>query len=362
MEGIAATDLRALFTKGLIAVYQERIYPTEFLRSFFPSVTEPTKEISIEVERMGEKMATDVVRGTEGNRVSFTRSTEKIFLPPIYRLYFDATELDLYDRVLGSQGNAQAPLFAALLNKVADKVGAMRDMIVRAIELQCAQVMMNGIVTLKSGSQATIDYKRKAASIVSIAGTPFSNNSTDPFAIFTTACNFLRQVGRSPDQVYNAIFADDALAAMIKNTTFTARQNLFHMGLDMVHAPQKNSVGATYHGTITAGSYKVQLWAYPQFYDKASGVDKVTGAATYTSTPYIDPGKVVVIPENPKFKLAFAAVPQLIGEPGQLPTQGEFVMGEFLDLRRAKHDFDIQSAPLAIPVAVDQIYTLTNAV
>jgi hypothetical protein len=358
MAEIATTDARALFTKGLIAVYQERIYPTAFLRSFFPSVSEPTKELSIEVERMGEKIAVDVVRGTEGNRNTFSRSTEKIFLPPLFREYFDATELDLYDRVLGSQGNAQAPLFAALLNKVADKIGTLRDKIERAYELQCAQVFMSGVVTLKSG--ANIDFKRKATSIVDDTATPWSTLTTDIFAQLQTACNFLRQVGRSGDGTFNAILSDTALAALLKNTVFLNRQNLFNMALDQIHGPQRGALGMTYHGTLTAGSYKVQLWAYPQFYDKPTGAFDAKGNPTFTSTPYIDPGTVVVIPMQPNFKFGFAAVPQLIGEPGQLPVQGEYVMGEFLDIRKAKHDFDIQSAGVPIPVAVDQIYTLKN--
>ena len=357
MAEIAVTDARALFTKGLIQVYQERIYPTQFLRSFFPSVTEPTKELSIEVERMGEKVAVDVVRGTEGQRNSFYRSTEKVFLPPLYREYFDATELDLYDRVLGSQGNAQAPLFAALMNKVADKIGLLRDKIERAYELQCAQVIHNGIVTVRSGTN--IDYKRKATSIVDLGATKWSTGATNPFSQLETGCLFLRQVGRSADSVFNAICASDALAALLANTTFTTRQNLFNMALDQVHGPQRNAVGATYHGTVTAGSFKVQLWAYPQFYDLQGGTQ---AAPTFTSTPYLTPGEVVLIPERPNFKFGFAAVPQLVGEPGQLPVQGDYVMGQFLDTRMAKHDFDIQSAGLAIPVAVDQIYTMKNLV
>jgi len=367
---ISQTDARALFTKGLIAVYQERIYPTSFLTSHFKKVTEPTKDISIEVERMGEKVATDVVRGTEGNRVQFTRSTEKIFLPPYYRLYFDATELDLYDRVLGSQGNVQVPIFEALLNKVADKVGTMRDMISRAIELQASNVLFSGVIQYNTGLK--VDYKRKAASFVDANATSvkFSNNSTDPFAVLEAGCIFLRQVGRSPAGEFKLIIASDALAALIKNTIFTTRQNLFHMALDAVNAPMRNSneEGATYHGTLTCGAFKVQLWAYPQYYDVLGAVNTNilqgpgVGLPAVTNTPYVPLGQATLIPEKPYFNCAFAAVPQLIGEPGQIPVQGDFVYGEFLDQRRAKHDFDIQSAPLCVPVAVDQMYTLTNLV
>jgi len=67
--------------------------------------------------------------------------------------------------------------------------------------------------------------------------------------------------------------------------------------------------------------------------------------------------KVTIIPSMPRFKMAHAAVPQLVGEPGQLPVQGEYIVGEYLDTRKAVHDFDIQTAAIAVPVAVDQIYT-----
>lgn len=342
---------RAEFTKKLVAVYQERIKPTFFLRSFFPSTTAPTKYVSIEVERMGEKVAIDVLRGTDGNRNAFSRSTEKIFFPPYWREFFDATELELYDRVLGSQGDAQVPLFVALMNTVADRLGLLQDKIERAKELQCSQVLQTGVVTINEGTD--IDFKRKAASIVDLtgAGGYFAANS-DVFAQFKAAGDFLRTVGRSGDTMFNAIFGAQALTDFLANTKFTARQNLFNMALDAVLPMTRNANGSAYHGTITAGSYKIALWTYPQFYDKKNA------DGTYTATPYVDDKKVIVLPTVPKFVFAHAAVPQLIGEPGQLPSQGEYTIGEFIDQRKAVHDFDIQSAGLPIPVAVDMIYTM----
>jgi hypothetical protein len=291
-----------------------------------------------------------VFRGTEGNRNQWSLSTEKIFVPPLYKEYFDATQLDLYDRVLGSQGNAQVPLFAALMNKVADRIGSLQDKIERSFERQCAQVLQTGQVTMFAGT--TIDFKRKAASIVDLggAGGYFSANS-NVFNQFKAGCDFLRTVGKSGDAVFNAILGSTALTDLLANTTFTGRQNLFNMALDAVAAPTRNATGAAYHGTITAGGYKVQLWSYPQFYDT-----QVSG--TLTSNNYIDPKKVVLIPTSPRFKLAHAAVPQLIGNIGDMPIQGEYVIGEFIDPRKTSHDFQIESAAIAVPVAVDQIYTM----
>lgn len=350
---ISAADIRGLFTKTLVDVYQERLPPTDFLQTLFPLDIVPTKTFSLEVERMGEQVAIDTVRGTEGNRNTFSKSTEKIFEPPFFREYLDFTELDLYDRVLGSQGNANIPLFKALINQGAERLQLIVDKIRRAKEIQCAQVLKDGKVTMKYGVTASIDYKRKDASIVDLGAGQYFADNIDPFKKFEDGCNFLRQVGRSGDGTYNAILGTQALADLLANTKFTARQNYFNMSLDAVVAPNgmRDARGNTFHGTITCGTYKVQLWAYPQFYDLKNA------DGTFTSTPYWDPKYVVLVPSKPRFKMVHCAVPMLIGQPGQMPAQGEYVMQEFLDERNAKHILDVQSAPVAVPVAVDTIYT-----
>lgn len=353
---ISVADVRGLFTKTLIDVYQERIAPTAFLTGLFKSETVPTKTVSIEVERMGEKVAVDVVRGTEGNRNQFAKSTEKIFEPALYREYLDMTELDLYDRVLGSQGNAQLPLWNALMLDAADRLDKLVDKIRRAKEYQASQVLETGILTFKQA--VSIDFKRKAASLVDLNSSPpsgyptgyWATVGTDVFGQLEQACLFLRQVGRSGDGSFNAIVGSQALHDLLANSVFLVRQNLFSMALDAVHGPVRSGVGSTYHGTLTCGAFKVNLWAYPQFYDDPNNAN--------ASTAYVNPKKVIVLPENPRFRMAHCAVPRLVGQPGQLPAQGEYVTQEFLDERNAKHILDVQSAPVAIPVAVDQIVTL----
>lgn len=346
---IQLSDARGLFTKKLVDVYQERIRPKGFLRSLFPSTFAPTKEISIEVERGFERVAVDVVRGSEGNFNRFSKSTEKIFVPPFWREYFNSTELDVYDRVLGSQMSDNTQLFAQLLSDVADRLAMLQDKIERSKEIMCAQVLQTGIVTTNIGDN--IDFKRKAASMVDLggAGGYWSVGATDPFAQLKAGAEFLRTVGKAGDSMFQLILSGNSLDALLKNTTFLTRQNLFNMALDQVKTPTIGSVGSAFHGTLTAGPYKIQLWTYPEFYDNASGV----------SVPYIDDDNSILLPMNPRFKFAHALVPQLVDNPGDTPPQqGEWVYGEYTDNRKAKHDFDVQSAGLPIPVAVDQIYTM----
>lgn len=351
---ISIQEARALFTKNLIDVMQERISPTGFLRSFFPSAGKPvSKLISIEVERGFEMVSRDVVRGSEGRRNRFSKSTEKIFMPPIYREYFDATELDLYDRVLGSTGDLNAPLFAALLNQVADKIRRLQDKEERAMELQCSQVLFTGVVQLINGDN--IDYLRKAESLVDLgtAGGYWSVDATDIFAQLGAACEFMRTVGKSGDTSFNCIMAKDVLNALLDNGTFKSRQNLFSMKLDAVAPPQRNATGAAYHGRLSANAWTVDLWTYPQFYDDPASVDP----SNPTMLPYVPNKFLTIIPANPRFHMAHGLVPQLITREGQQIQQQEFVYGNFRDERNAADIYDVQTAPLAVPVAVDQIYT-----
>jgi len=343
MLTISTTDAQNLYTKMLVDVYKEKPKPTNFLRSFFPTQTAATLEVSIEVQRGTEQAAVDVVRGTDGNRNQFSRSSEKIFVPPYFREWFDATQLQLYDRLYGATEITDA-VFAQYVNDVADHAITLQNKIERAYELQIAQIFETGIVIVNAGTN--IDFKRKAASKVT-ATAKWATAGTDVFAQFEAGCKFLRTVGKAGGAVFNAILGSQALTDLLANDVFLKRQNLFNMALDVVNSPQMAATGATYHGTITAGSYKVNLWAYPQYYDLSG-----------TSTPYINDKKVVMFPENPNFKLAFAAVPQLIG-PNTMPKVGAFHINEYIDQRGKARIVDIESAGLAIPTAVDTIYTMT---
>jgi hypothetical protein len=108
--------------------------------------------------------------------------------------------------------------------------------------------------------------------------------------------------------------------------------------------------GQTYHGTVSAGTYTMHIWQYPQFYEDASG----------TKLPYINPKKVIVVPINPNYQTIYGATPQLI-TPGQDTAKlisGKYVMSEYIDPKARTHEFHIESRGLPVPLAIDTIYTL----
>lgn len=352
MSVISTTDARALFTKKLIDVYKERPRPTSFLRSFFTPKESNTKQISIEVQRGTEKIAVDVERGTEGNRNQFSKSSEKIFVPPYYREYFDATDLDFYDRLFTENGTVDAVTFGQWLETVVEKLAMLQDKIERAYELQASQVLQTGIVTLNAG--INIDFKRKAGSLVAnAAGNTWATDTVNPFETLEAGATFIRTKGKNTGNIFNVIMGATAYNNFLNNAIVKERADIRRISLDAIRQPQREAMGGVLHGEVSGGAYVFRIWTYPEYYD----------TETTTNNEYIDPKKVVILPENPRFTIGFAAVPQLYGRSenvgaGLAAKRGAYLIGEYLDERNAAHIIDIKSAGVTIPVAVDQIYTV----
>lgn len=352
MGTISTQTANAELTKAFQEVYKERPKTTGFLQSFFTRKTYGTKFISIAVQRGTEKVAVDVERGTEGNRNTVSKSTEKIFEPPYYSEYTDITKLSVYDRLFTSS-DVSVSIFSQFLEELVDAVGMLEDKIDRAYELQCANVLTSGIVQLSAGTN--IDFKRKATSLVDLAAinanrywTVANDATATPIADLESGANFLRQVGKvQGGGTINCIMGSSVLNALLALPSFQNRSDIRRVNLDQINMPQRNSSGAALHGEISAGAYNFRLWTYPEYYDNSSNV----------STPYLDPTKIILLPEMPKFSLSFAAVPQLLTG-GQPIMTGQYIYKDFADERKSAHDYVVESAGVAIPVAVDQIYTV----
>jgi len=337
---IPANQFRGEFTQGVIAIFKEQAIATSFLRSWFPSIEKSTRYLSLDATRTTETVADDVIRKTEGNRNTFSKSNEKVFDPPFYHEYFDLTDLDLYDRASTS---TDAGLIQDALQDVAMKMGELRKKIERRYELQCSQALQTGIVTMVNGTN--INFGRKAASIEDLSGATWATGTNDPLLHLMNGATFLRTKGKVQGGTMDVIMGDLAFNAFQNNTIVKARADIKSYSLDSLTTPQRNAVGGVLLGIVSSGSYNFRIWGYPEYYDLSG-----------TSTPYIAQKKIVMLPQNPDFKLAFAAVPQLLGS---APKKGAYLVGEYTDERTTSHIMDIKSAGLATLVGVDQVYTAT---
>lgn len=354
---IPIQEARGVFTKVLVARWNEltELAPKSFLRSFFTKQTTSAKEISIEVMRGTEKIAVDVLRGTNGNRNTFSKHAEKIFVPPFYDEYFDATELDRYDLLFGANSlNPTVGVIDGMISQALEKLKILKYKIERAYELQCSQVFESGIVQLISGDN--IDFKRKAGSmVVKDAAGYWQVASVDPRADFITGGDFLRQTGKAGDGEFNVILGSNALTVLLANP-FIDNDKIKTLSLIDLKMPQVNAMGGVYHGTLSAGPYKVHLWSYNEYYDNTSGV----------STAYINANQFIMIPlTSAKLIMSFAGVPAIVRDVrnAEFPEyitqmEADYYINNYIDAFGKKHVFEILSAGLAIPVSVDRIFSM----
>lgn len=342
---ISITDAQALFTKKVVEVYSDSKPVTSFLRSFFKDRITDTKEISILTQRFRELVAKDATIGDLGHSNTMNKSGEKIFQGILKKEYFEMTELHAYDAFFRGV-NFDGGLFKQLVNEASDELNVLIRKIERSHELQCAQVLDTGIIIVDFG--VNYDFKRLAASKVDKGtGAYWDIDTVDPYKDLIIAAKFLRETGKASGGSYNAIFGESAIQAFLNNKIVKDRANIRNFKLDdIVGEPQKETVGSTYHGTVSAGPYDIHMWSYPQSYETTAGVN----------TPYINTKKVIVLPENPTFIMGYCAVPQLIKSDGTIKT-GKYVIDEYTDARRTSHVMQVQSNGLAIPVSVDKIHT-----
>lgn len=344
---IPIQNAASLYTKKLIDFFYDKPTAMGFLRSLFPVETSMTEYVSVVVKRGTEKVAVDVKRYSDGNRNSFDKSTERMIKPPLYHEWLSMNEHELYKVCIEAISEGKTTYFRELVTKQAEDLMTMKDKIERSIELQCAQILDNGVVQLKNYTD--IDYKRKAQSIVAYnVANDFSVATVDPAQVILAGCQFLRTVGKVQGGRIMAIVGEDALEALINNPIIQKRSDVRDYDLSKLNAPVRDSLGYAYHGYISCGSYNVDLFTYPEYYD--------TEQAEHI--PYVDPKKVILVPPKPRFKLAFAAVPQLINNDGTIPQRGEYLMQEDFNVSKGYHRAHLKTAPIAVPVAVDQMYTV----
>tara|TARA_R110000824_G_scaffold199520_3_gene383501 strand:+ start:385 stop:1464 length:1080 start_codon:yes stop_codon:yes gene_type:complete len=326
------------------------------LSGFFPRVTTPTIYVDLEIERDNDLIAVDVKRYTAGNKNKFSIATEKKFQPPFYQEEYDFQRDEVYMTTIAlGAGLNNASVNQAIAQRALTNVRRMRNKIERALRKQYAEVMMTGIVELKSGD--SIDFKRKAASLVDLGAAKYwTAGTSDPIDDFTNGGQFLRDEGSSGATVLNAIMRSPALSALLKNTAVKTELDSRRIDRGNIGSPEFSTAeGLAFHGQISSGDYLVNLWTYNEKYTNDAG------ATVY----YMDGNKVVLLPEDFRGRTAFAGLPDMAmrevgGVSTEMPsvTEAEFLLRAYSDTKTKSSTIELTSAPLAVPVTIDRIYTM----
>ena len=356
---IDPSQVRPLFTSSIIANYRASNSPTSALQGKFAPVVKRTKYVEWNVKRYGETVATDVVRGGDGNRNQYTGMTRKIEETPFFYEYMDVMQLAGYDRAFPDHGQIDESAYNDFRETAMFELQQMQFKLDRAAELQAQEIFRTGKVTPKVAEQT--NFNRKSASMVPYdISHDWSQSTVDPRVILEQLCIFMRTQGQSDDAVYDCYIGSSAYAALINNP-FIQKAEQFHVNVLTTPDVTRKADGSVLMREITCGSFKVRMYTYPQFFTPA-GVTDLTGAS---KLPYVAANEFFLVPATPLFMRAFTMVPQLpVGNTrmsGLLENsrgtidEGKYYVSEFFDEKLTAWFIAIKSAFLCIPIAVDQM-------
>lgn len=352
---ISLVQAKAIFTSLMMESYNELIPAPSFLKSFFDVRTTTAKSVKLEVRRGTEFIAVDVLRGADGLRTQESKSTEREYIPPFFDLNFDATAEDRYDTLFGISPSFTPETIGLLAQDIAGKYDVRRQMIERAKEKQCAEVLETGVVTMVNGDN--IDYKRKATSLVDLGGGAYwSNSGADIETHLSNAGTFLRTDGKSAVKELHMITSTAAWVALKATDWFAANANFRRVSLMDLPLPVADTTGSSFMGQISGGEYIINVWLYNETYTNTAG----------STVRYLPTNKATFIPvSGTRFRMAHAGVPGIVADISNaefsefiVNQASEYWLNNYIDKKRKAHIFEILSAPLAIPTTIDMIYTL----
>lgn len=349
-----------IFQRAMLASYEEGVAqdPEQyFLSNFFKEeVISPVDEIELDVVRGSRLVAADVVRGGGvGNTNYIQRYTNKAYKVPLYWEQTAITASMLNKRIPGMDAFSSPAMGEAA--KIGYHVGQAQaeqvKKIKRAIELQAAQVLQTGIVTLKNADN--IDFK-KDSTLNNVPSNKWDNANGTPIDDIEALCIEIYKKGKiKPDSV---IFSSDSWMAFRKNTSV---QNFFNKWFiePGILRPEETVLGATLQGRIAIGDFRLNLYTYDGFYENSSG----------TNVNYMNAETVIVMSSMAPLAKGFGATEVLTESREEyrmmgLPEFPEFVAGAYVpfyyEMYPSSMFAGVQSAPIVIPKAIDTIGTITD--
>ena len=349
-----------IFQRAMLEAYEEGVSsdPEQYFLSnlFREEVISPVDEIELDVIRGSRVIAADVTRGGGvGNTNYVNQYTNKSYKVPLYWEQTPITASMLNKRVPGMDAFRSPSMSEAA--KIGYHVGRAQSeqvkKIKRAIELQAAQALQTGIVTLKNADN--IDF-HKDATLNNVPGVKWDNANGLPIDDIEALAVEIFQKGKIKPNT--AIFSQNAWVAFRKNTSV---QSFFDKRFiePGILRPEETVLGATLQGRISIGDFMLNLYTYNGFYENSSG----------TNVSYMNTETVIVMNSLAQLAKGYGATEVLVESREDyrnlgLPELPEFVAGAYVPFYYTMYPSTmyagVQSAPIVIPKAIDTIGTITD--
>lgn len=354
-------------TIHLIESYTNEATPVPFLTNFFQSPDRnfhTSEKVELDIIRDEEEVAIvvqDLTTGTRENELAYYQT--KAFTPPVYDESATISAFELMGRMQGGDVyqdpdfNANATLKAfRIMRKLEAKIR-------RAVELQAAQVLQTGKLTLvDSAGRAlfALDFGPRVAHFPTV-GANWGSGSDDPVADIGALGEAVRTNGRMVPKTL--IFGKRAWRRFFDNAKVRALFNILRVNVGQIQ-PTLRTGGGSFKGTLTIDNYDYELYVYDGTY-----VDPQTRAIKN----YVDQDNVIMISENARLDLTFGAIP-LITRPEDralsfLPpriSSGDrrldLTVNAWITSNNKHLKLECGTRPLTIPTAIDSFGCLKTAV
>lgn len=294
------------YATGWMQAFIQMRRPTKFLQSFFtvkPGNIFNGKKVEIDIQRFGEDIAVALRQGKGMNLNDADVVTTKEMEPPKYGEAFPANVEDLVERMVGVDPYSDA--YTAYATKLVQSLLKLYqlgiDKISRGIELQAAQVLQTGVITLvdADGTVYEIDFSPKATHFPTVS-TAWDAAGSTKLADLESLATVIRADGQvNPDMLimggtaFNLFIQDENVQKLLDNRRYELGEI----------SPQMLQSGATFQGRVSIGSYQYQIWTYPEGYKNLDG----------DFVQYIDTNKVVMLSSQTRLDRLSARVPLPLG-------------------------------------------------
>lgn len=354
-------------TLRMLKKYEDKAPPQFFLSSLFQTPPEnfhDSQKITVDVVRSDPRIAYPLPGGLAGTRkVEMTKYQNKEFEPPVYDTEVQIAAFNAFKRVAGM--DPFDPNAGLLKNIVEESFSAIRmvdAMTRRAVELQCAQVLTTGAISLVDNGGTVVfslDFVPKGTHFVTPTAWAADGSTGDPEGDVSALAEVIRRDGKLP--VTQLIAGRVAIQRLLVNAKIRANLNLWNANFGKVEPVVRRPGGAMFHGVIQLGTEMVELWSYKETY-----LHPQTGA----QTPFIPDNKVILRAPDGRLDLTFGSIPTIVPPdarvaqfmPSRMSNPGtgfDVSVNAWITPDNKHLAMSIGTRALAIPTALDTFGCLT---
>lgn len=294
--------MTTLLKKAIQIGFDKRQKPSLFLANLFEKKQLKTIKTQIQGRSIKSVYAVDSKIGTGGRRIEVSQHDFKDFIIPEYNINTELTEEDMYKVQFGETEETQ--VLANVADLINDRQEIISDMIRRSEEKQAADLFFNGKIVLADGTE--IEFNKKATHDMNLTSKKWNTDNSDPLKDIEDACQLIIDDGKVSASEFNVIMGRSAINAFLGNAKVKGSSN-WNNGIKRtdINIPIEKTPGAMFHGQISCGTYRVNLWSYAEKYEIPKGYNFANEG---TSVPYIPTNGVLVLPTEVKYTRNYGSV------------------------------------------------------